>query len=275
MVVPLPARTRRPPPRRRLVLTALPTGLGEALTRLAHTRSLLVALDFDGTLAPIVDVPAEARALPEAQAAILRLVAARHTRVAVISGRALESLTAVADLPERIDLVGSHGVELRLDGTRSVVTLSDVERVRLGQLRQVVGEVAKSFDGVWLELKPAGVAMHTRLAAAADGRAAMREAAQRSAEIPDITTRHGSAVVEFSVRAGDKGEAIDRLRLHTDATAILFAGDDVTDEDAFAALQPADLGLKVGAGPTRAGFRVPGAADVARVLELLADLRGD
>ena len=255
------------------MVAGLPAGLGEALPRLAHTPSLLVALDFDGTLAPIVDDPAEARALPEARTAILRLLAARRTSVAVISGRALDSLITVADLPETVDLVGSHGIEFRLDGTRSVVTLSEAERVRLGQLRRAIGEVADAFEGVWLESKPAGVALHTRLAADSDGDAAVQQALERGAEVSGITTRHGSKVIEFSVRAGDKGEAIDRLRRQAGATAILFAGDDVTDEDAFAALGPTDVGLKVGAGPTLAGFRVPGPAEVPPVLELLADLR--
>ncbi len=77
----------------------------------------------------------------------------------------------------------------------------------------------------------------------------------------------------FSVRSTTKGDAIAHLRNYTDADAVFYAGDDVTDEDAFAALAPDDLGLKSGEGPTLANFRVPGPTQVARALGLLADLR--
>src|SRR6188768_1124490 len=93
----------------------LPEPLVGALRELARTRTLLVALDFDGTLAPEVDDPARARALPAAREAVLRLLAMPRTRVAVVSGRAIESLEEVVDLPDNTLLVGSHGVEFRLD----------------------------------------------------------------------------------------------------------------------------------------------------------------
>ena len=79
------------------------TGLDEALVTdlraLAATPHLLVALDFDGTLAPEVDVPDDARALPEGHAAVLRLIELPDTTVALISGRALASLEHVSELP--------------------------------------------------------------------------------------------------------------------------------------------------------------------------------
>src|SRR3954464_7045124 len=78
----------------------LPEPLVGALRELARTRDLLVALDFDGTLAPVVNDPTRARALPEAREAVLRLLQMPRTRVAVVSGRSLESLEAVSDLPD-------------------------------------------------------------------------------------------------------------------------------------------------------------------------------
>ena len=252
----------------------LPAGLDSALSRLARVPELLVALDFDGTLAPIVDLPGEARALPQARTAILRLLDTPGTRVAVVSGRALDSLDAVAELPETVDLVGSHGVEFRLGGSRTIVLLTDAERELLDRLHAAVSEVTFGIEGVWLESKPAGFAMHTRLANEASGSVAIREALKRSAEVPGATVRHGAKVLEFSVRSATKGDAINRLRQHAAGAPALFAGDDVTDEDVFAVLGPADVGLKVGPGSTLAAFRVPSPADVARALEVLADLRG-
>lgn len=252
----------------------LPEPLVDALRDLATTGRLLVALDFDGTLAPEVDDPEQARALPGAQAAVLRLAGLSNTRVALVSGRALASLTAVSDVPDSVLLVGSHGIELRLDNPDDSVTLDTAEFQRVEVLGEVLGEVANSFEKVWVEPKPAGFALHTRLASERDSRIANLVARSETAsELGDLTIRSGKNVLEFSVRSTTKGEAVHRLRAYTDATAVFYAGDDVTDEDAFATLGAHDVGLKSGSGSTRAGFRVTGPAEVARVISLLADLR--
>ena len=252
----------------------LPEPLIGAMREIARTKRLLVALDFDGTLAPEVDDPEQARATPEAREAVLRLLAMPHTRVALISGRAIGSLENVADLPDNALLVGSHGIELRLDTPDVRLNLDDDELDRREVLNKVLVEVADAIDQVWIEEKPAGFALHTRLATEKDSRmahlVALRETA---AEDDDLTVRSGKNVLEFSVRSTTKGEAVEHLRAYTAATAVFFAGDDVTDEDAFAALDADDLGLKSGEGATLAGHRVRGPKDVARALALLADLR--
>ena len=79
----------------------------------------------------------------------------------------------------------------------------------------------------------------------------------------------GKAVLEFAVVKTDKGAAIDTLRDRENATAVVFFGDDVTDEKAFARLRGADVGVKVGPGESLAGLRVDGPEDVAAALELL------
>ena len=88
----------------------LPEPLVGALRELARTPRLLVALDFDGTLAPEVDDPNRARALPEAREAVLRLLGMPRTRVALVSGRSLASLEHVSQLPDNALLIGSHGI---------------------------------------------------------------------------------------------------------------------------------------------------------------------
>ncbi|HEU4807838.1 MAG TPA: trehalose-phosphatase [Homoserinimonas sp.] len=246
--------------------------LSEALAELARTDTLLVALDFDGTLAPLVDDPADARALPEAREAILALLAIPRTRVALISGRAMASLIEVSEAPDGILLSGSHGVEVRLD-SEPLLTLTAEETGRVAELGEALHAVAERFDGVWVETKPAGFALHTRLASAEAAQAAVRDAQDAVAAMGGLTTRRGSNVLEFSVRSTNKGDAVERLREHSGATAVFFAGDDVTDEDAFAALGPQDLGLKCGSGPTRAAFSVPGLPEVAQVLHELATAR--
>ncbi len=85
--------------------------------------------------------------------------------------------------------------------------------------------------------------------------------------------RGGKDILEFAVRHVTKGDAVDRLRELRGADAVFFAGDDVTDEDAFAVLRDGDVGVKVGAGETRAGFRVTDPAALTDVLKQLARLR--
>lgn len=258
------------PPR----FSRLPEPLVGALREIARTKHLLVALDFDGTLAPEVDDPMHARALPEAREAVLRLLAMPNTRVALVSGRALASLEKVADVPDNTLLVGSHGIELRLDDPADHFALTEAERTRVDTLHTVLSGVADGLDEVWLEPKPAGFALHTRLATEENSRIAHLEALRgTAAELPDLTVRTGKNVLEFSVRSTTKREAIGHLRQYTDASAVFYAGDDVTDEDAFAALGADDVGLKAGDGPTLANFRVKGPMEIAHAVTLLADLR--
>src|SRR3954469_5483557 len=99
-----------PPP-----FSRLPEPLVGALRELTRTKQLLVALDFDGTLAPEVDDPEKARATPEARAAVARLIELPRTRGALVSGRSVDDLEQVARFDDRVLLVGSHGIELRLD----------------------------------------------------------------------------------------------------------------------------------------------------------------
>ena len=252
----------------------LPEPLVGALRELARTKKLLVSLDFDGTLAPEVDDPERARALPEAREAVLRLIAMPNTRVALVSGRALASLERVSQLPDEALLVGSHGIELRLDNPGDGLGLNASEKERVTLLKEVLDEVADSIDQVWLEPKPAGFALHTRLATDHNSRVAHLVAlSEASAELDNLTVREGKNVLELSVRSTTMGEAIEHLRSYTDATAVFFAGDDVTDEDGFAALGADDLGLKAGDGATLANYRVKGPIEISRALTLLADLR--
>ena len=253
--------------------TGLPADLRAAVTVLARVPRLLVALDFDGTLAPHVDDPDAARPLPESQAAIDRLVSLPRTRVALISGRAIDSLERVASPAPEILLVGSHGLEQRFDEPYGGLQLTDDERALRAGLEAVLLRVAERYEGVWLEEKPAGFVIHTRLVSDELATQVQEQARVDTASLSGLGVKSGHAVLEFAVRVATKGDGIRRLRDYVTPDAILFAGDDVTDEDAIAELEPRDLGIKVGPGHTRAGFRIGGPAEVALVLAELASLR--
>ncbi|WP_234661856.1 bifunctional alpha,alpha-trehalose-phosphate synthase (UDP-forming)/trehalose-phosphatase [Agromyces marinus] len=256
----------------------IPGGVSDALrgavSRLAQTPRLLVALDFDGTLAPLVDRPEDARATDRARAAIERMSEHEDTRVALVSGRALDSLKEVASPPVAALLSGSHGVELQLDAGGVTIDLREGELARLGELIEIVESAASASDGAWVERKPAGIALHTRKLGASAGAALQRSARDQVEQaLPGLATRTGKNVLEFAVRASDKGEALIRLRQHAGADVVLYIGDDVTDEDAFAILEGPDVGVKVGQGKSLAAYRLNGPDDVAELLELLADAR--
>ncbi|ANJ28807.1 hypothetical protein ATC03_08025 [Agromyces aureus] len=257
-----------------IIKAGLTDQLRDAVAELATTERLLVALDFDGTIAPLVEHPHDARATERAVAAIERLVALPDTRVALVSGRALDSLAEVASPPEGVLLSGSHGVELKLDSGPITLDLRDAELLKLAQLTRVVEEVVAAHPGARVEHKPAGLALHTRGLASTAATAAQLDARERvAAQLDGITVRSGKSVLEFSVRSTDKGESFTRMRQHAGATGAIYLGDDVTDEDAFAALEGEDLGVKVGQGKSIAPYRVRNPDDVAELLEHLASAR--
>ena len=93
--------------------------LQDALDRAAAAPRLLVALDFDGTLAPFTEDPADSRPLPAAREALDALAQLPHTTVAVISGRPLEFLRTVVDPDSRMVLSGSHGSRTAASAARA------------------------------------------------------------------------------------------------------------------------------------------------------------
>ncbi|KQO62107.1 trehalose-phosphatase [Curtobacterium sp. Leaf261] len=251
------------------------TAITAAVARTAAADTLLVALDFDGTLAPFADDPGQVGALPGSWAAVLTLDRARDTHVVLVSGRSLESLERVTQAPPSMSLVGSHGVEWRVDGQPSEA-LSDDERAAVDAVGAILDEVGARHPGVVIEHKPAGHGVHTRRVSADAARAADDDArASVSAAHPDVHVRAGKDILEFSIRHVTKGDAISRLRTILQADAVVFAGDDTTDEDGFAVLDQdaADLGVKVGPGDTAARYRVEDPAGLTDVLKALARLR--
>jgi trehalose-phosphatase len=237
-------------------------------------RPLLVALDFDGTLAPLRDDPMTSRMAPGGEAVVARLAATAGVRVALVSGRAMGQLLQLVDLPVGTLLVGSHGAErARVTATgldRDVAVLSHEQADALASLGGRAAAIARGRDGVWVETKPAAVVVHTRLAPPEVARLATAEALAL-AQDAGIRPLHGKDVVELPVLDADKGTALAALRDELRATTALYAGDDVTDEHAFAVLRPGDVGIKVGAGPTRAQYRVATPDELVAALVALAD----
>ncbi|GAA4178783.1 trehalose-phosphatase [Gryllotalpicola koreensis] len=246
---------------------------------IAAARRLLVALDFDGTVAPLVDDPSTSRATPDAAAAIARLRALPATWVAFVSGRPLDALVQLTESGPDALLVGSHGVEVSIRGELAPVELNDDERARMARLEAALTELVTAVPRARLETKPVGYGVHTRLVTDTERVPPLQQAAREAADmVGGFTTRLGKDVIEFSVRDVTKGDGVRMLRELLAAeeggpVAVLYAGDDVTDEDAFAVLGAGDLGVKVGAGETRATERVADVEAFAGLLHRLASAR--
>jgi trehalose 6-phosphate phosphatase len=245
--------------------------LKAAVTRISRTPQLLVACDYDGTLAPIVDDPTRAEPLPEAAAAIRELASLPQTTVAVISGRALRDLAALSRLPSEVRLVGSHGSEFDVGFAARIAPDAAALRTRLGQ---AIAEIVREHRGVRLEQKPASVAIHTRGIGHEQSLTIAEAIRSGPATWPGIYITTGKEVVELSVVAANKGVAVDELRTQMSASAVIFLGDDATDENAFANLQGPDVGIKIGRGDaTTAAFAVDDPHMGVRALAYLTECR--
>lgn len=254
-----------------------PDGLDLALADLAATAlgggAVLVALDFDGVLAPLVDEPSQSRATPDGVAALGRLGALDHVHLALVSGRGLADLAAVSQVPDGTRLVGSHGAEVgSWDGglRRGGEVLDESQSALLTDLSDRLRALADG-TAARVEVKPTTAVLHTRgVDPATTGR--LTRAALELGARPGVDVMQGRDIVELSVLHVTKGDALRELRAATDAARVLFAGDDVTDERAMATLEPGDVGVRVGDGESVAPYRVADSKAMAGVLHRLADL---
>ncbi len=240
------------------------------LAALARMPAVLVACDYDGTLAPIVSDPSAASPLRESVVALRALAALADTHVAVVSGRALRDLAVLSRLPEEIHLIGSHGSEF---DPGFVGQLPGEARTLLAEITAELSVLAHGLDGAQLEVKPASVAFHYRNADPDAAAATVEAIVKGPAQLAGVQIHHGKSVVELAVLPMSKGHAIDVLRQQLGVSAVLFVGDDTTDEAAFVTLRGPDIGIKVGPGDSAAPHRVDGPDDVARVLAHLAEAR--
>ncbi len=233
----------------------------------------LIALDFDGVLAPLVDDPAASRTTPDAVRALERLGRVAGVRLALVSGRGLADLAQRAEVPDGTLLVGSHGAERgQWDGglVRDEHALDAGAAALHAELAAAVDRAAEG-TAARVEHKPTTVVLHTRGLPAAEA-ARLTAAAMQIGDRDGVDTMRGKDVVELSVSSATKGHALAELRTQVGAGFLLYAGDDVTDERAFETLGTGDVTVRVGPGRTSARFRVADTARVSALLSRLADL---
>jgi trehalose-phosphatase len=237
---------------------------------------LALFLDYDGTLTEIVDHPSKARLGASMIEALRACMERDDTDLAIGSGRALEDLRRLVDVPG-IVLVGNHGLEIEGPGLEPFVH-PDLTHfaARMRELALALQGVRE--PGVWLEEKGATLTLHYRGAASEDH----ERIAERAREIvreAGFQARDAICAVEARPPAGwDKGRAV----LHVlrarygppwpEQVRVVYAGDDETDEDAFRALQGLGLTFRVGPADrsTLATRRLPNVDSVETLLRWVA-----
>ncbi len=243
----------------------------QRLTDLASSPVLLVASDFDGTLAAIVSRPELARADASAADAIGAIARLDHSHAAVISGRERDELSRLCGDTPDLWLVGSHGAEF------PGFPMPPFDHDDLARVAEALERSAESRlgikSGAVVERKPAGVAFHYRRVPAELAGTARQLALEIAASLSGARVIDGDMVVEVCFTPATKATALARLREMVGATAVVFIGDDTTDEDAIRSLGAQDLGIKVGMGPSVARARVESVAEVREVLTRLLELR--
>lgn len=216
--------------------------------------SMLLGLDFDGTIAPIVPRPEGAGILPAAREALTTLAGRRDMRIALVSGRALD------DLRHRVDVAGvyyagNHGLEIDGPDVHLVNQEAVAAQGTLAQLTRALRDELSAIDGVRVENKTLTLTVHFRMvddeALSEHVRGAVRACA---AAYNGVRLTDGRKVVEIRPDVDwHKGRAFrflrDTLEQRFGRGPAIFIGDDRTDEDAFRELGEMDCSIVVGDPP--------------------------
>jgi len=228
----------------------------------------LFFLDYDGTLAPIVDDPTEAHPHPDVPA-LLPELAARHP-VWIVTGRDLADVESFFERAELLDLrlpaIGLHGMKEGVLGAGAESLASEEAVQALARMRRAL----PPLEGVEVEDKGHAFAVHYRAAPDVDEvLAQLRDWA--SGMPPALAAIWGKKVVELRPQGLTKGTAVRRVVDEHPGRVPVYLGDDTTDEDAFEELadEAADgraVTVRVGGGATAARYRLENPAAVAGYL---------
>ena len=209
-----------------------PVRVADAIARLP--RPLLIALDVDGTLAPIVAEPDAARVPRKTRAVVRALADLPRVNVALITGRSASSLRTVAGTLEVWRGLEHGRVIVRPGEALPRSGLDPAARERLAAFERWAKKHATPH-GARLERKGAARAVHVRELADDDPAEAKRllRAAKIAAEKLGLHPRTGKAVLEAEAAPGDKGDALEAIRFASRSRGVVYAGDDITDYPAL------------------------------------------
>jgi len=245
-------------------------------------KSILLFLDYDGTLTPIVETPDKAVISKEKKGLIDKLSTSSNCRVAIISGRSLSDIKGLVGLKDII-YAGNHGLEI--EGPKIKFESQVSLRLR-SVIRNIYEDMVSRFSkikGVLIEDKGLAISVHYRLVDEKD----MQEFLGIFNEITDpyivrskIKINTGKKVYEIKPPVmWDKGKVVlwllarQQFLLEKNKILPVYIGDDVTDEDAFKALKNKGLTIFVGEqGDSEAQYYLKTTEEVTEFLRLISDL---
>jgi trehalose 6-phosphate phosphatase len=246
----------------------------EVEERLKRAESLLLCLDFDGTLAPIVDEPMLAMLTAETRQTLNELAALDDATIAIVSGRALGDVRGRVGMPGLI-YAGNHGLEIEGPGLSFEHPVAADLRGKVRRVTERVATKVACLDGVEIESKGLSSSVHYRRsspAARIELGLVVREFI--ADDDPDIAIAAGKMVHEIRPRVGwDKGTAVVWIREHTggDRDLPIVLGDDLTDESAFMAFDDAITICVDPRRPTAARYQLENPGEVREFLNWVRD----
>jgi len=233
-------------------------------------RPLLVALDVDGTLAPIVRDPESAEIPTETLSMLAALARAPDLELALITGRDLRSLQRMEQLEGIWRAVEHGGLVLAPGEAPAERILTPEQREALDRFRVWVAEHAPD---AFIEYKPQAVALHVRPIAETNPERAERllEEADALARSLGLHVRHGKALREAEAVPYDKANAVREILRRSGASSVFFVGDDLTDIPAIELASQNGVGVFVQSderrgAPSEAAVVLDGVDEVAAVL---------
>ena len=214
---------------------------------------MLIALDFDGTIAPIVPHPDLAQLLPHARPVLEALAQREDTEIAMISGRSLEDLRARIDL-NGVYYAGNHGLEIHGPDLDDVVPAAIELTPRVQQIWHALQHEVGTIPGIYLENKQLSLSVHYRKIDDESEQQRVVTIVQRvfNQHSNGLRLTSGKRVLEVRPDINwHKGKAmlfiIEEIEQARGARMLpIFVGDDTTDEDAFAVIEPPGAGVLVG-----------------------------
>jgi len=221
--------------------------LDQFFARLRQARQCALLLDYDGTLAPFQIDPAQAQPYPGVRAALNTLLAQQDTRLVIISGRWTRDLLPLLGLAQQPEVWGSHGWE-RCHADGRCETRRPDERALQALAQADHWTEAAVALGARREPKPASLAIHWRgldAGTISKIRAAILEQWALHSRDKGLEAHDFDGGIELRVPGCSKADAVQTLATESGETLMAYLGDDLTDEDAFRALGPDDLGVLV------------------------------
>jgi trehalose-phosphatase len=250
------------------------------LAQLSASARFNLLLDYDGTLAPIVNDPSLAKPCPGVKEALERLARCKgRVLVAVVTGRPIDEVRHLLGIEGSILFSGVHGMQIR-DGrghNRSIAGMREY-RASLEAARAWLERNVPPARGFRIENKSLAVSLHFRQANQVEAQQICTKFAEFiQTETPKLRLLPLKKVLEALPQKGGKARAVTSLKRRFRASDLtIYFGDDVTDEEVFAALEAKDVGVLVGAKrSTLAHYYVDGPSDVARQLTSLATALGE